>query len=136
MPALAAVLDGRLFEGVGQYGVHLFVRRIQSGSFSKFRKTFFPFATAQQRRDWLDPLLRGEMRSCFAMSEPDVASSDATNIETRIAIDGEHCVVNGRKSQKLFDWVVGAIFVAMMVASWAALYAMWQAGSGLPAVRA
>ncbi len=55
------------------------------------------FATPAQRRRWLDPLLAGEIRSCFAMSEPDVASSDATNIETRIEIDGDHCVVNGRK---------------------------------------
>ncbi|HET7795655.1 MAG TPA: acyl-CoA dehydrogenase family protein [Rhizobacter sp.] len=55
------------------------------------------FATPAQRHDWLDPLLRGEIRSCFAMSEPDVASADATNIETRIDIDGDHCVLNGRK---------------------------------------
>jgi acyl-CoA dehydrogenase len=55
------------------------------------------FATPAQRRLWLDPLLAGEMRSCFAMSEPDVASSDATNIETRIEVYGDHCVINGRK---------------------------------------
>jgi acyl-CoA dehydrogenase len=55
------------------------------------------FATPEQRKLWLDPLLAGTMRSCFAMSEPDVASSDATNIETRIEIDDEHCVINGRK---------------------------------------
>ncbi len=55
------------------------------------------FATPEQRRWWLDPLLAGEIRSSFAMSEPDVASSDATNIETRIELQGEHCIVNGRK---------------------------------------
>ncbi|MCC6172545.1 MAG: acyl-CoA dehydrogenase family protein [Gammaproteobacteria bacterium] len=55
------------------------------------------FATPQQRLDWLDPLLRGEIRSCFAMTEPDVASSDATNIETRIERDGAEYVISGRK---------------------------------------
>lgn len=54
-------------------------------------------ATAEQRRAWLDPLLAGEVRSCFAMSEPDVASSDATNIATRIEADGDELVINGRK---------------------------------------
>ena len=55
------------------------------------------FATPDQSERWLKPLLAGEMRSCFAMSEPDVASSDPTNIATRIDRDGEHYVVNGRK---------------------------------------
>ncbi|MCP3734283.1 acyl-CoA dehydrogenase family protein [Sphingomonas sp. RP10(2022)] len=55
------------------------------------------FATPDQRRRWLDPLLRGEIRSCFAMTEPDVASADATNLETRIRRDGDHYVINGRK---------------------------------------
>lgn len=55
------------------------------------------FATPAQRRDWLDPLLAGETRSCFAMSEPDVASSDATNIATRIEPDSDELVINGRK---------------------------------------
>ena len=55
------------------------------------------FATAEQRARWLVPLLHGEIRSCFAMTEPDVASSDATNIRTRIAREGEHYVVTGRK---------------------------------------
>lgn len=55
------------------------------------------FATPAQRTRWLDPLLQGQIRSCFAMSEPDVASSDPTNLGTRIARDGDGYVLNGRK---------------------------------------
>jgi acyl-CoA dehydrogenase len=55
------------------------------------------FATPEQRERWLEPLLDGEIRSCFAMTEPDVASSDATNISTRIERRGEHFVISGRK---------------------------------------
>lgn len=55
------------------------------------------FATPAQRAEWLDPLLIGEIRSCFAMSEPDAASSDARNIRTTIVRDGDSYVVNGRK---------------------------------------
>jgi acyl-CoA dehydrogenase len=55
------------------------------------------FASPLQRSRWLDPLLAGEIRSCFAMSEPDTASSDPTNLETRITRDGDDYVVNGRK---------------------------------------
>jgi len=61
------------------------------------------FGTEQQQRDWLAPLLEGEIRSCFAMTEPAVASSDATNIETRIDSDGDDYVINGRKW-----WISGA----------------------------
>jgi acyl-CoA dehydrogenase len=55
------------------------------------------FATEQQRERWLMPLLEGTMRSCFAMTEPDAASSDATNIQTAIRREGGEYVINGRK---------------------------------------
>ncbi len=60
-------------------------------------ETLHLFATEAQRRDWLEPLLAGEIRSGFSMTEPAVASSDARNIETLITRDGDEYVINGRK---------------------------------------
>ncbi len=55
------------------------------------------YGTPEHQQQWLAPLLAGEIRSAFAMTEPDVASSDATNISTSIALDGDEYVINGRK---------------------------------------
>ncbi len=61
------------------------------------------FGTSEQQEEWLYPLLEGEIRSCFAMTEPAVASSDATNITTSIRTDGDDYVIDGRKW-----WISGA----------------------------
>ena len=66
-------------------------------------ETIERYGTEEHKREWLEPLLRGEIRSAFAMTEPGVASSDATNIETRIERDGDSYVINGHKW-----WISGA----------------------------
>src|SRR6516164_8045687 len=62
------------------------------------------FGTPEQQERWLMPLLEGRIRSCFSMTEPDVASSDAANVDARITRDGDEYVINGRKW-----WSTGAL---------------------------
>lgn len=67
-------------------------------------EVLYRYGTDVQKEEWLKPLLAGEIRSAFAMTEPDHACSDATNVQTRIERDGDHYVINGRKW-----WTSGAM---------------------------
>jgi acyl-CoA dehydrogenase len=60
-------------------------------------ETILRYGTKEHHKEWLEPLLDAKIRSCFAMTEPAVASSDATNIQSEIKRDGDHYVINGRK---------------------------------------
>ena len=73
-------------------------------------ETLHLFGTPEQKQQWLEPLLEGEIRSAFAMTEPAVASSDATNIQTSITRDGDEYVVNGRKW-----WITNAMDPRMRI---------------------
>ena len=70
------------------------------------------FGTPEQKKRWLEPLLAGEIRSCFSMTEPEVSGADPTGLRTRADRDGDHYVINGHKW--FTSGAVGARFAIVM----------------------
>ena len=100
LPEVSGLVKSRIRAACRDYGQSYVGER----SFQLFRAGHGKYGSSrkirqltQQKNEWLKPLLNGEIRSCFAMTEPDVASSDATNIRSSIKRDGDDYVLNGRK---------------------------------------
>src|SRR5450755_1676918 len=85
------------FHGAGLSNLEYASLAEEMGHISWASEVFMRYGSKEHKRKWLRPLMDGEIRSAFLMTEPAVASSDATNIETSIKKDGDHYVINGRK---------------------------------------
>jgi len=85
------------FRGAGLTNLEYALLAEEMGHISWAMEVLMRYGNKEQKRKWLRPLMDGEIRSAFLMTEPAVASSDATNIETRIERNGDHYVINGRK---------------------------------------